>query len=220
MSSRAEASAAAARISSCTCTLRAFIFGRSRRRVPTPSLTSSRTNSDMALLLRGSEALCRPSDTMSRVTPGTWSRPGESAPVWPGRTWPLGADWGEEATNFAVRAPEATRMWVCLYDDAGAETSYELTEVSLGIWHGEIPGVAVGTRYGYRADGPWQPELGLRFNRDKLLLDPYAKAVSGDLLDDPAIFGFDPASPDSPPRRNGRDSAPYVPKGVVVHDSD
>src|SRR3954468_493281 len=95
------------------------------------------------------------SDTMSRVTPGTWSRPGESAPVWPGRTWPLGADWGEEATNFAVRAPEATRMWVCLYDDAGAETSYELTEVSLGIWHGEIPGVAVGTRYGYRADGPW-----------------------------------------------------------------
>src|SRR3954453_11488576 len=171
----------------------------------------------MALLLRGSEALCRPSDTMSRVTPGTWSRPGESAPVWPGRTWPLGADWGEEATNFAVRAPEATRMWVCLYDDAGAETSYELTEVSLGIWHGEIPGVAVGTRYGYRADGPWQPELGLRFNRDKLLLDPYAKAVSGDLVDYPAIFGFDPASPDRPSRL---DSAAYVPKGVIVHDPD
>src|SRR3954451_10443327 len=164
------------------------------------------------------------SDTMSRVTPGTWSRPGERAPVWPGRTWPLGADWGEEATNFAVRSPEATRMWVCLFDDDGdgveRETRHELTEVSLGIWHGEVPGVEPGTRYGYRADGPWQPELGLRFNRDKLLLDPYARAVSGDLLDDPAIFGFDPASPGSPPRRNGRDSAPYVPKGVVVHDSD
>jgi glycogen debranching enzyme GlgX len=160
---------------------------------------------------------------MSRVTPGTWSRPGERAPVWPGRTWPLGADWAEEATNFAVRSPEATRMWVCLFDDEDGverETRHELTEVSLGIWHGEVPGVAPGTRYGYRADGPWQPELGLRFNRDKLLLDPYARAVSGDLVDDPAIFGFDPASPDSPTRRSRRDSAPYVPKGVVVHDPD
>src|SRR3954451_9276323 len=152
----------------------------------------------------------RASDTMSRVTPGTWRRPGERAPVWPGRTWPLGADWREDATNFAVRAPEATAVWVCLFDDeAGGdvETRHELTEVSLGIWHGEIPGVAPGTRYGFRADGPWQPGLGLRFNPDKLLLDPYARAVSGDLVDDPAIFGFDPASPASAPRRSRRDSA-------------
>src|SRR6476469_10280252 len=132
---------------------------------------------------------------MSRVTPGTWSRRGETAAVWPGRTWPLWADHGEEATNFAVRAPEASRVWVCLFDDdgpdgAGRETRHELTEVSLGIWHGAVPGVKVGTRYGYRADGPWQPELGLRFNPDKLLLDPYARAVSGRLVDDPAIFGF------------------------------
>jgi glycogen debranching enzyme GlgX len=154
---------------------------------------------------------------MSRVTPGTWSRPGETAPVWPGRTWPLGAAWGEEATNFAVHAPEATRVWVCTFDDAGeTETRHELTEVSLGIWHGQIPGVEPGTRYGYRADGPWQPELGFRFNRDKLLLDPYARAISGTLTHDDAIFGFDPASPQ---RRSRRDSAPYVPKSVVVHDA-
>jgi len=152
---------------------------------------------------------------MSRVTPGMWSRRGETADVWPGRTWPLGAAWGEEATNFAIHAPEATRMWVCLFDDADVETRHELTELSLGIWHGEIPGVAPRTRYGFRADGPWKPALGLRFNRDKLLLDPYAQAVSGRLVNHPAIFGFDPAAPDT---RDSRDSAAYVPKGVVVHD--
>jgi glycogen debranching enzyme GlgX len=152
---------------------------------------------------------------MSRVTPGTWSHRGETAAVWPGRTWPLGSDWGEESTNFAVRSPEATRVWVCLFDDADTETRHELTEVSLGIWHGAVPGVAAGTRYGYRADGPWQPDLGLRFNADKLLLDPYGRAVSGELVHDPAIFGFDVAAPDV---RDERDSAAYVPKSVVHHD--
>ena len=154
---------------------------------------------------------------MSRVTPGTWSRRGEETAVWPGRTWPLGADHDDEATNFAVRAPEATRVWVCLFDDGGAETRHELTEVSLGIWHGAVPGVEVGARYGYRADGPWQPDLGLRFNPAKLLLDPYARAISGELADDPSIFGHDPASPS---RRDDHDSAPYVPKGVVLDEPD
>ena len=152
---------------------------------------------------------------MSRVTPGTWRRPGETAPVWPGRTWPLGADWDEEATNFAVRAPEGTGVWVCLFDDQDRETRRPLTEVSLGIWHGEVPGVAPGTRYGFRAQGPWEPEMGLRFNVDKLLLDPYALAISGDLAYDPAIFGYDVRSPG---RRSRRDSAAYVPKGVVLND--
>ena len=140
---------------------------------------------------------------MSRVTPGMWSRRGETADVWPGRTWPLGAAWGEEATNFAIHAPEATRMWVCLFDDAEVETRHELTELSLGIWHGQIPGVAPRTRYGFRADGPWKPELGLRFNRDKLLLDPYARAVNGRLENHPAIFGFDPDADGIRSRRLG-----------------
>jgi glycogen debranching enzyme GlgX len=152
---------------------------------------------------------------MSRVTPGTWRRRGETAPVWPGRTWPLGAEWGADATNFAVRAPEATRVWVSLFDEDDGETRHALTEVSLGIWHGEVPGVAPGTRYGYRADGPWDPDLGLRFNRDKLLLDPYARAISGRLGNHPSILGYDVRSPS---RRGTGDSAPYVPKSVVCHD--
>jgi glycogen debranching enzyme GlgX len=154
---------------------------------------------------------------MSRVTPGTWRRPGESAPVWPGRTWPLGATYDAEATNFAVRAPEATRVWVCLFDEEDRETRHELTEVSLGIWHGAIPGVAAGTRYGYRVDGPWEPDLGLRFNPDKLLLDPYTRAISGRLRNHPSIFGYDVRSPS---RRGHGDSAAYVPKGVVQQDTD
>jgi glycogen debranching enzyme GlgX len=154
---------------------------------------------------------------MSRVTPRLWSRPGESDPVWPGRTWPLGVSWAEDATNVAVHAPQATQVWFCVFDDADAETRYELTEVSLGIWHGGIPGVRPGDRYGFRADGPWQPHLGLRFNAQKLLLDPYARAVSGGLQNDPAIFGFAAASPDQP---DAADSAAYVPKSVVVHDPD
>src|SRR3954453_23657291 len=95
-----------------------------------------------------------------------WTRLGETASVWPGHNWPLGATWSEASTNFAVHAPNATALWVCLFDDdedgSEHETRYALTEQSLGIWHGAIPGVPVGQRYGFRADGPWAPEQGLR----------------------------------------------------------
>jgi glycogen operon protein len=87
-----------------------------------------------------------------------WHSREETAPVWPGRSWPLGATWSEESTNFAVYAPEATAMWVCVFDEDDIETTYQLTEHSLGIWHGAVPGLPVGTRYGLRAFGPWQPE--------------------------------------------------------------
>ena len=90
------------------------------------------------------------------------------------------------STNFAVFAPEATSVDVCLFDDGPdglVETRHRLTEHTLGIWHGALPGVPVGQRYGFRADGPWEPERGRRFNPAKLLLDPYARAVAGD---DPA----------------------------------
>src|SRR5262249_49187291 len=151
--------------------------------------TSSRTNSAMSALsvlfvriVRVSTSATvegSSSATMARVTPGTWRLPGETAAVWPGRTWPLGASYDAEATNFAVRAPEAGQVWVCLFDEEERETRHPLSEVSLGIWHGAVPGVAPGTRYGYRADGPWTPAMGLRFNPDKLLLDPYARVISG-----------------------------------------
>jgi glycogen operon protein len=145
-----------------------------------------------------------------------WRSRDERAPVWPGHSWPLGATWSEEATNFAVYAPEATAMWVCVFDEDDREASYQLTEHTLGIWHGAVPELPVGTRYGLRAFGPWQPEQGLRFNPHKLLVDPYAKAVSGALVPGPAIYAHDLDNPDRP---STVDSAAAMPKSVVVHDA-
>jgi glycogen operon protein len=152
---------------------------------------------------------------MVRVTPGLWRTRGERAPVWPGQSYPLGSTWSEEATNFAVHAPRATAAWVCVFDDEGGETQHRLTEQTLGIWHGAVPGIAPGTRYGYRVAGPWDPDTGMRFNVNKLLLDPFAQAVSGDLTPDPAVYGFVIGAPD---QRSDTDSAPYVPRSVVVAD--
>ncbi|MBO0842711.1 MAG: glycogen debranching enzyme GlgX, partial [Nocardioides sp.] len=134
-----------------------------------------------------------------------WDTLGEHAAIWPGRNWPLGATWSPESTNFAVRAPNATQVWLCLFDEAGAEKRYAFTEQSLGIWHGALPDIAPGQRYGYRADGPWDLANGHRFNPDKLLLDPYAKATSGTIRDAPELFGYDFADPT---RRSRLDSAP------------
>ncbi len=152
---------------------------------------------------------------MARVTPGTWNHDGETMRVWPGRNYPLGATWSHESTNFAVYAPNAERVWVCVFDDHDTEARHLLTEHSLGVWHGAIPGVSPGTRYGYRAQGPWDPDAGLRFNSAKLLLDPYGKAVAGDLVVDDAIFGH---VLDAPEKISDLDSAPYVPRSVVVYD--
>ncbi len=144
--------------------------------------------------------------------------------MWPGRPWPLGAEWTEESTNFAVYAPEATALWVCLFDDSAAggleETRHELTERSLGIWHGTLPGIQRGQRYGFRADGPWEPRAGLRFNPAKLLLDPYARALSGSFRAEPPVFGHQRSDEgvDYAETRDDRNSAPYVAKGVVVRD--
>ncbi|QBX56548.1 glycogen debranching protein GlgX [Nocardioides seonyuensis] len=144
-----------------------------------------------------------------------WTHEGETKSVWPGRNYPLGATWGDPATNFAVYAPRAERVWVCLFDDEGGEERHPLTEYSLGVWHGAIPGVEPGALYGFRADGPWEPDAGLRFNPAKLLLDPYGKAVTGALTVHDAIFGYEPGEPEV---RSDLDSAPYTPRSVVVRD--
>jgi glycogen debranching enzyme GlgX len=154
---------------------------------------------------------------MCRVSQSTWrwERLDESAPVWPGAHRQLGATWSNEATNFAVYSPEATAMWVCLFDQAGTETRHQLTEHTLGVWHGAIPGIPVGTSYGFRAQGPWQPERGRRFNPEKLLLDPYARAISGRVTGTSELLAHDPEDPTAPSRE---DSAPFVPRSVVVSD--
>ena len=153
----------------------------------------------------------------------------DPSPVWPGQHQPLGATWGEESTNFAVYAPEAWHVDVCLFDDTDdgvVETRHRLTEHTLGIWHGAIPGIRPGQRYGYRADGPWEPGWGLRFNPAKLLIDPYGLAVSGEVRLDDALYGYVRPDPDDDAAtkavkagtRDERDSAPFVPKSVVLVD--
>ena len=143
---------------------------------------------------------------------------------WPGHHEPLGATWTPASTNFAVHAPEATAVTLCLLDDDGVETRYALRERTLGIWHAALPGVPVGQRYGFRVDGPWDPDAGASFNSAKLVVDPYAKAISGSLRPEPAVYGYHRAlgvddadvSRADLARRDDRDSAPYVPHAVVV----
>jgi glycogen debranching enzyme GlgX len=151
------------------------------------------------------------------------------AAVWPGRHEPLGATWSVESTNFAVFAPEATGVELCLFDYVGGfevETRHALSEQTLGIWHGALPGVVPGQCYGFRADGPWEPARGRLFNPAKLLLDPYARAVSGSVVPEAPIYGYQrPPGPGLDAVRAAQlgprdetDSAPYVPRSVLVHD--
>ena len=151
------------------------------------------------------------------MSPNTWRwrHREETAPVWPGHHQDLGATWSEPATNFAVWSPEANAAWVSLFDDDGAETRYQLTEHTLGVWHGQIPDVPVGQLYGFRVDGPWDPEHGHRFNPAKLLLDPYARAVTGEVAPGPDLLPHDEADPSV---RSEVDSADAMPRSVVVHD--
>ncbi|WOF22805.1 glycogen debranching protein GlgX [Microbacterium betulae] len=150
------------------------------------------------------------------MSPQLWTRMGETTAIWPGRDRPLGATWSAESTNFAVHAPRATRMWLCLFDEAGRETRHELTESSLGVWHGAIPGIAPGQRYAYRVDGPWDPANGDRFNPRKVLLDPYALATSGTIIAEQPIHG---AREDDETVRDDTDSAAYTARSVVVDPS-
>ncbi|MDV7198194.1 glycogen debranching protein GlgX [Rhodococcus kroppenstedtii] len=130
----------------------------------------------------------------------------------PGRPFPLGAHPVDGGVSFAVHAPEATAVDVCVIDDDGTETRHRLPERTYGIWHGVVAEAAVGTRYGLRADGPWHPETGRRFDPGKLLLDPYARRITGGLGDAHALLPYD----DEPfGRRSHRDSRGHVPLAVV-----
>jgi isoamylase len=138
------------------------------------------------------------------------------ANVWPGTWRRLGATPDDGGTNFALFARNAEKVQVCIFDAGGRETRIPLTESTFNIWHGYLPGVLAGTRYGFRVDGPFDPGRGLRFNPAKLLSDPYARALDGEFVPNPAVFGF-PAGRDDLVQDHA-DSAPYVPKSVVVRD--
>ncbi|MFF3315411.1 glycogen debranching protein GlgX [Streptomyces sp. NPDC003035] len=148
--------------------------------------------------------------------------------VWPGAPTPLGARCrvgpvGVTGTNFALWAGGAEAVELCLFDADGAERRLPLTELTHEIWHGFVPGVEAGQRYGYRVHGRWDPWTGARWNPAKLLLDPYARAVDGDFTLPPEVYGHVrdwPQQHVADTVRDDRDSAPFVPKGVVVHDDD
>ena len=133
--------------------------------------------------------------------------------VWPGHAYPLGATFDGSGTNFALFSEVAEKVELCLFDDAENENRVELREVDAFVWHCYLPNVGPGQRYGYRVHGPYAPEQGHRCNPNKLLLDPYAKAVDGAIDWDESLF---PYRFDDKSRRNDADSGPHMVKSVVV----
>ena len=133
--------------------------------------------------------------------------------IWPGSRAPLGATFDGSGTNFALYSAVATKVELCLFDREGNENRIELTEVDNDVWHCYLPGIAPGHQYGYRVYGPYDPANGHRCDPSKLLLDPYAKAISGTVKNDPSLFSYDFTDPT---QRNEEDSADSTMRSVVV----
>ena len=134
--------------------------------------------------------------------------------LWPGTPYPLGATYDGAGVNFAVFSEVAERVELCLFDADGTETRVDLPEVDAFVWHGYVVALAPGQRYGFRVHGPYAPAEGHRCNPNKLLLDPYAKAVDGQIDGHPSLYSYDF---DDPTARNDEDSAPHTMKSVVVN---
>ncbi|ORA49338.1 glycogen debranching enzyme [Mycolicibacterium chubuense] len=135
--------------------------------------------------------------------------------LWPGKAYPLGATYDGSGTNFALFSEAAEKVELCLFDAAGEQTAcITLPEVDGFVWHGFIPNIEPGQRYGYRVHGPYDPANGMRCNPNKLLLDPYAKAIDGSFEWDQSLFSYTFGDPDS---RNDDDSAANMPKCVVIN---
>lgn len=144
--------------------------------------------------------------------------------VWPGRPYPLGATWSKRGVNFAVFSERATRVDLCLFRaEAPDDEVYriQMMEQTDLIWHVFIPKLNTGWRYGYRAYGAWEPTNAQYFNPNKLLLDPYVKAVDGEIDWGKYMFGYpiDKQNEDRYLEMDGRDSGPYMTKGVIIDQS-
>ncbi len=135
-----------------------------------------------------------------------------------GSPYPRGATYTGRGINFAIFSAHATKIEVCLFDEEGKQEigRVALPEYTDEVWHGFLPDLKPGTRYGYRAHGPYEPAQGHRFNPNKLLLDPYAKAHVGEVVWCDEIFGYTVGHPEGDLSFDERDSAPFVPKCVVV----
>ena len=134
--------------------------------------------------------------------------------TWPGSTYPLGATYDGNGTNFALFSEAAERVELCLFEEDGTETRVDLIDVDAFVWHAYLPQVGPGQRYGYRVHGPEDVAEGHRFNPNKFLLDPYAKAVAGQVNWGQSVFGYTFGDPDS---RNDDDSAADMMMGVVIN---
>ncbi|GCD97419.1 glycogen debranching protein GlgX [Embleya hyalina] len=134
--------------------------------------------------------------------------------VWPGHSYPLGATYDGAGTNFAVFSEAAERVWLCLLDEEGTERRIELREADAFVRHAYLPGIQPGQRYGYRVQGPFDPAAGTRCNPNKLLLDPYAKAMSGEVHWHESMYGYSFEHPDL---MSTTDSGPHTMTSVVIN---
>jgi glycogen operon protein len=132
--------------------------------------------------------------------------------IWPGRAYPLGANFDGTGTNFAIFSEVAEAVDLCLFDEQGQERRVPLEEVDAFSWHAYLPNIGPGQRYGYRVKGPYAPEEGVRCNPSKLLLDPYARAIEGQVQWNPACYSYEIGDETT---INTADSAPYVFRSVV-----
>jgi glycogen operon protein len=160
-----------------------------------------------------------------QIPPAASSTPDRDAPqvvrrsrVQEGLPFPLGATWDGLGVNFALFSAHATKVELCLFDEYGQTEleRIELPEYTDEVWHGYLPEARPGTTYGYRVHGPYEPKAGHRFNSNKLLLDPYAKQIVGEVNWDPALFGYTIGSAEKDLSFDERDSAPFVPKSRVI----
>lgn len=141
------------------------------------------------------------------------------ANVFPGKSYPLGATWDGHGVNFALFSENATGVELCLFDSetsARESLKIKVTEHSHQVWHVYVPGLCPGQLYGYRVHGEYSPTQGHRFNPAKLLLDPYAKAITGRIKWDNALFGYEMGGTEEDVSMSHSDSAPFLPKCVVV----
>ncbi|WP_266205965.1 glycogen debranching protein GlgX [Pontibacter kalidii] len=141
---------------------------------------------------------------------------------YPGSPYPLGATWDGEGVNFALFAENATQVELCLFKGSDDEAEYariNMSERTHHIWHTYLPGARPGQLYGYRVHGPYEPQQGHRFNPYKVLLDPYAKAITRTIEWHDSLFGYELGHPDEDLSFSKADSAPYIPKCVVIDPS-
>jgi len=157
----------------------------------------------------------------SAIPPDRFGRGTTAMRLWPGRPYPLGAVWDGQGTNFALFSEHAEAVELCLYDgpaDAEQASAVVLRERTQRVWHGYLPDVRPGQHYGYRVRGPYAPDEGHRFNPAKLLVDPYARAVTGPVRWSDAVFGYTIGGADAD-TADLWDDAGFVPKSVVVDPS-